>query len=225
MVRGRQIQFFMTMEDEMGFVKKILQDSNLCLVRYQWYMSEKIVYYNNIEDFFKQPVTDEMHHVPTWLIWDRSISDKLLFRRVSDKQAFYEIVMDINPVIEFSRCIIKNNIIAIGRLAYLDDYKNEEGKILPKEDKRMLRLYNTLVRRIRKESVPSSWDGQNSIGGPYIMPGAADCYEKGGELRQGGNFFIPLGSKNIHVKKPEKERKWHLEPDIGGCSIVFDDEK
>jgi len=180
--RGREIQFFMNRQDEEVFAGFVLSEGNVWIVRHHWYEAREYEAYNDTEGFFGQPVIDERHMHPGWLIWNKDLcGDDLVFRKVTG-QPFYEIRMDMNYVIEFTRCVIKDQVMRDGRLACFAAYENEGGTLRKKE--KLAKWYNRLARWIKKHSVHASWDGEKPVWSLYLMPGAVEFYQQGGKLGQ-----------------------------------------
>ncbi|MCK4660486.1 MAG: hypothetical protein KAV82_13270 [Phycisphaerae bacterium] len=189
MLRGKQIEFFMTQEDEEVFVDFVLSKGDVWLVRHHWYEEEKYEAYNDPDEFFEQPlVVSTMHLTPRWLIWNKDLcGDNLVFDsftvRKPPGKRFYTIRCNINYVIEFTRCTIKDGVMREGRIAYLEEYEDENG-VLHRKDDSLVKWYGALARWIKKNGVRTSWDGKKLIYSLFIMPGALEFYHQGGMLGQ-----------------------------------------
>ena len=189
MVRGKQIRFFMTREDEKAFVDFLFSNGNVWLVRDHWYESEEYEAYNDPEEFFEQPpVVSKQHLTPQWVIWNKDLcGDELVFRsftlRKPPHQRFYTLRGDINYTIEFTRCTLEDGVMRKGRIAYLGEYEDADG-VRRLKDNTLTKWYDKLARWVKKNGVRTSWDGERLVYSLIIMPGALEFYTQGGKLGQ-----------------------------------------
>ena len=196
---GKQVGFFMTRKDEESFVSFAMSTGDIWLVRDHWYEDPRYEAYSDREGFFKQPVLSERNETSMWQLWNKSLcGDDLIWDSFTLKkpphQRLYTIRHDVNYMVEFTRCFIKDDVMEQGRLAYLGRYEDADG-IWKRKDERLTKWYERLARWIRKNSVRTSWDGENLAWSLFILPGALEFYQQGGKLgRIGGKpgAFQPL---------------------------------
>jgi len=180
MLRGDQVQFFMTRQDEEGFVETALSGGNIWLIRHDWYASQNCETFNDAIAFFSQPAVTGRHKTPTWLFWNRSLCpDELEFAAVSG-QPFFEIRQDVNYVVEFTRSVVDGGVMKIGRLACLEGYEDHEGVFRVKPG--FMKWYRSLAKWISQQGTLASFDGKQPQHKLYILPGALRHHEKGGHL-------------------------------------------
>ena len=127
MSHGKQIEFFMARRDEEAFVAFLSSTGDVSLVRDRWYETKEYEVYHDPLVFFDQPVVSERHKTSIWLIWNRRLSEHDLEWRQVPGQPFYKIRQDINYVVEFTRCVVKNKAMHSGRLACLEGYEDAPG--------------------------------------------------------------------------------------------------
>lgn len=180
----------MSPEDEREFVPFSFSTGDVCLVRDQWYETHHCPLYGTPEEFFAQPVRDGRHQSPTWLIWRRDLRSDLAFGPVPG-QPFFEIRRDVNPVLEFRRCVVERNVWKMGRLAYVAGYRDED-ETSHKIDRRWSRWYDALIDWVSDRGVPASFDGVTPERGLVFLPGALEAFREGAKFgwlnRQPGAF-------------------------------------
>lgn len=194
MTKSKQIQFFMSAEDEREFVSFCFSSGEVCLVRDQWYDDVQCPLYCTPEELFAQPARDTRHQLAVWLIWRRDLRSELAFRPVTG-QPFFEIRRDVNPVLEFSRCVVEREVWQLGRLAYVAGYSDEDGT--PQRIERSWsRWYDSLIAWVAARGAPASFDGVTPERDLVILPGALEAFRQGARLgRLGGKpgAFRPVG--------------------------------
>ena len=194
-MKSKQLQFFMSPEDEREFVLFCFSVGEVCLVRDQWYEDHHCPLCCTPEEFFAEPVQDARHRLPVWLVWRRDLQSNLVFRPVSG-QPFSEIRRDVNPVMEFRRCIVERAVWRMGRLAYVAGYRAEDGT--PRKiDRRWASWYDALIDWVAARGTPGSFDGVIPERDLVILPGALEAFRKGAKLgwlgKQPG-AFKPVGA-------------------------------
>jgi hypothetical protein len=169
---GRQINFFMTEEDELEFIGYLLLDANV--VGFPFELQS-----DNIEAMSLNP-QEKSDRLNIHSLWNKNISPGPCLEYVSI-QGYYTIDVFESEVVEYSRSTYdKKGRLRAGRLWIETSYYNssDPGRLHVKSEA-FVDWYNQLAKWIKKHSVCSTLGNSK---GWHQLPGAAKFVANGGIL-------------------------------------------
>jgi hypothetical protein len=166
---GRQVNFYMTAEDEREFVAFVRSDRDVRV-------------FKSVSPSTEISFLDELPPVgePFWFalcLWDRRLSAPELSH--IEQQGYYAVKETESEVIQFHRCGLDEGRLVRGRIwaemEYWDLSRNPPHRVRKSESFR--RWFDRLANWVKRHSVRDER-------GDYILPGAAKFAKEGGKLVQ-----------------------------------------
>jgi hypothetical protein len=162
---GKQVNFYMTQEDERDFVEFVRSDRNVGILTY----TSPINALPLVEEL---PNRNEHFGGHTFL-WDMDNSPRPVQEYIPTQK--YYLVDEINSeVIEFSRSNINEGRLVRGRIWAEMVVWNTEGTMRPKSES-FQKWFDRLANWIKRH-------GERNKFGEYVFPGAAQYAKQGGKL-------------------------------------------
>ena len=167
---GKQVNFYMTQEDEAEFLEFMRSERDVCLIP-DTLPTESIACMSYL------PKRGETLFWFKVSLWDRNHSPPPKRRHVQEQG--YWVVDELNSeVIEFSRSILSEGRLVRGRIwAEMTEWQQTEPPSLVRKSKTFEKWFDKLARWIRQHATRDE-------NGDYVFPGAAQYESDGGRLVQ-----------------------------------------
>lgn len=163
---GRQVNFFMTTEDQQEFLEFMRSDRQVGIVADSTPTSTPLL----LDRF---PQRGEPDWPKVWL-WDRDHSGSPSLRYIK-KQSYYT-VDDKSEVIEFWPGFVDGRCLIGGRIWAESTYLGEDRASFVKKSEAFVKWFDRLARWIKRRSVRTHLDR-------YVLTGADAFVAQGGQLR------------------------------------------
>jgi hypothetical protein len=166
---SKQVNFYMTSDDEEEFINFIHSDRDACIFSDR-IPAPEIKNLNRLPD----------RSMPGWFIvwlWDKENSPPPELKYIAE-QRYYVVDFFKSEVIQFSRCIIDNNRLIRGRIwAEITGWDRNNPSITINKSEMFQKWFNRLSSWIKRKST------KNKVG-DFLLPGAVEYERNGGVLRQ-----------------------------------------
>jgi hypothetical protein len=164
---GKQVNFYMTVEDEQKFVQFVRGERNVAIFK-------SVLPTTEIPNLIELPPVGE----PFWFslcLWNRDESPPPTLTYV-EQQRYYSVGKIDSEIIEFDRCVLDQGRLVRGRIwAEMNGWKREDPATIIKKSDAFSAWYNRLASWIKRHSTRNDR-------GQYLMPGAARFAEHGGTM-------------------------------------------
>lgn len=144
-MRSSQINFYLTSEDILEIEEYIKERQILIIPQPQY--SKELQFSNSLTEYDGKKLWSDKY-----LVLKENV-DLVLTNHI-DTQNYYLVNVLDSPVIEFSNCIIKNNIMSRGRIYYTKTTYDKEGNLLEKPAS-FLQTTHDLFKWIKKRFKPN----------------------------------------------------------------------
>jgi hypothetical protein len=175
---GKQVNFYMTEEDEREFLEFVHSDRNVAVFMGVQQTAEIAV-------LDELPTSDTSGWFQLWL-WDRDHSPTPVLRYVQ-QQGHYCVDRFESEVIEFDRSILDEGRLVRGRIwAEMNGWRHDDPASVIKKSEAFSKWFDRLGNWIKRRST------RDSVG-DFLLPGATQFSKQGGQLCQ-----VVLGSGDAH---------------------------
>lgn len=165
---GRQVNFYMTAEDEQDFVSFVRSDKNAEFLNY-------ISRSPQMQVLEQLPTSDEIFWAGQFL-WNREFSP-LPSMKFIEQQGYYIPDSHESEIIEFSRSHLDEGRLNQGRIwAEMNGWQRQDPATIIKKSEPFSKWFDRLANWIKRRST------RDSVGF-YVLPGAAAFVQQGGYLR------------------------------------------
>lgn len=166
---GKQVNFYMTADDERKFVEFVRSDRSVAIFK-------SVLPTTEIADLSELPPPGE----PFWFslcLWDKDHSPPPSLTYI--KQQGHHCVEKIeSEVIEFDRCVMDEGRLVRGRIwAEMNGWRRDDPATIINKSEAFSAWYERLANWIKRQSTRNST-------GEFVLPGAARFAEQGGMMCQ-----------------------------------------
>lgn len=166
---GKQVNFYMSADDERDFIEFVRADRNVGFFKYALPLPE-------IPLLEEMPTPDK----PFWFslfLWDRDRSPVPSVHFVKE-QGYYVVNFIESEVIEFSRSFLDEGRLVRGRIwAEMNGWRQDDPATIIKKSDSFSKWFDRLAAWIKRRAT------RNAVG-DYMLPGAATFAAQGGQLCQ-----------------------------------------
>jgi hypothetical protein len=166
---GKQVNFYMTADDEREFVEFVRSSANVAIFKSVQASPE-------IRELEEMPPAGE----PFWFalyLWNKDDSPPPTLAYIKE-QGWYSVDRFESEVIEFHRCSVDEGRLVRGRIwAEMNGWRRDDPATIIKKSEVFVKWYDRLANWIKRRST------RNAVG-DFMLPGAAAFAAKGGQCRQ-----------------------------------------